>query len=100
MLAVCAGARLCHSGRLESVPSQTKGSWRPHWESLLAGLKGRIPAGWQVLVLADRGLYARWLYTAIVACGWHPFLRINLAVKARTPGEVGFVWLNRWVHPP
>ena len=26
---------------------------------------------------ADRGLYADWLYAAIVALRWHPFLRIN-----------------------
>ena len=71
-----------------------------HWENLLVSLKGQIPAGWQVLVLADRGLYARWRYTAIVACGWHPFLRINLGVKARTPGEGGVDWLNRWVPKP
>src|SRR5690348_14970643 len=82
------------------VPSHTKGSWRPYWESLLVGLKGEVPTSWQVLVLADRGLYARWLYTAIVACGWHPYLRINLAVKAREPGEVSFDWLSRWVPKP
>ena len=63
-------------------------------------MKGRIPASWQVLVLADRGLYARWLYTAIVDCGWHPFLRINQAVKAREPGEASFDWLSRWVSKP
>ena len=55
-----------------------KGSWRPHWEGLLQHLEGSIPADWQVLVMADRGLYARWLFQAICACGWHPFLRINL----------------------
>jgi hypothetical protein len=82
------------------VPSHAKGSWRPYWESLLGCLKGRIPPSWQVLVLADRGLYARWLYTAIVACGWHPFLRINLAVKARELAEEHFDWLSRWVSGP
>ena len=29
------------------------------------------------MVCADRGLYADWLYAAIVALRWHPFLRIN-----------------------
>jgi hypothetical protein len=29
------------------------------FEGLLEHLQGRIPADWQVLVLADRGLYAR-----------------------------------------
>ncbi len=63
-----------------------KGSWRPHWEGLLEHLEGSIPADWQVLVMADRGLYARWLFQAILDCGWHPFLRINLGVKARAVG--------------
>ncbi len=55
-----------------------KGSWRPHWEGLLTALKGSSLADWRVLVMADRGLYARWLFQAICVCGWHPFLRINL----------------------
>jgi hypothetical protein len=36
-----------------------KGSWQPYWQVLLAHLEGVIPADWTVLVLADRGLYAR-----------------------------------------
>ena len=59
------------------VPATTAGSWQPHWCGLLALLKPVIPAHWTVIVLADRGLYAKWLFTAIVGCGWHPFLRIN-----------------------
>ena len=77
-----------------------KGSWRPHWEGLLKHLQGSIPADWQVLVLADRGLYARWLFQAICACGWHPFLRINLGVKARAEGEEDFDWIGRWTPIP
>ncbi len=41
------------------VGAHAKGSWRPYWEELLERLKGSVPADWQVLVLADRGLYAR-----------------------------------------
>jgi hypothetical protein len=80
--------------------AHAKGSWRPHWEGLLERLQGSVPADWEVLVEASRGLYARWLYTAIVACGWHPFLRINLGVKARAVGEEGFDWISRWVPEP
>jgi hypothetical protein len=46
----------------------------PHGEALLGHLQGSVPADWTVLVLADRGLYARWLCTTIQALGWHPFL--------------------------
>jgi hypothetical protein len=66
----------------------------------LEHLQGCIPADWQVLVLADRGLYARWLFEAIVRKGWHPFLRINLGVKARAVGESDFDWISRWVPTP
>ena len=53
------------------------GAWRPHWLGLLARLQGGIPEDWFVIVAADRGLYADWLFKAIADYGWHPFLRIN-----------------------
>ncbi len=59
------------------VSATAKGRWKPHWLQLLDQMKGSIPAEWFVIVMADRGLYARWLYEGIVNLGWHPFLRIN-----------------------
>ena len=59
------------------VSATAKGSWKPLWVELFKQLKGSIPNDWCVIVLADRGLYARWLYRSIVKVGWHPFLRIN-----------------------
>lgn len=53
------------------------GSWQPHWLGLLALLRPALPQCWRVLVLTDRGLYARWLFSAIRQQGWHPFMRIN-----------------------
>lgn len=50
------------------------GSWQQEWLRLLASLQGIIPADWTVLVMADRGLYARWLYRAIRASGMAPLL--------------------------
>jgi hypothetical protein len=50
--------------------------------------------------MADRGLYARWVFQAIAACGWHPFLRLNLGVKARAVGEETFDWISRWTPVP
>lgn len=79
------------------LPAHAKGSWRPYWEGLLERLQGRVPADWLVVVLADRGLYARWLYEAIMRCGWHPFLRLNLGVKVRPVGAESFDWVSRWV---
>jgi hypothetical protein len=78
-------------------PALEEGSWRPHWERLFAFLDEAVPDDWEVLVLADRGLYAQWLWDAIRACGWHPYLRINLSVKAREVGGTTFDWISRWV---
>lgn len=82
------------------LPGKGHGSWRPHWEALLQSLAGAIPEGWEVLVQADRGLYARWLWDAIRACGWHPYLRLNLRVKARQVGTETFEWVSQWVPTP
>lgn len=76
---------------------QQKGSWQPYWLALLAHLDGVIAADWKVLVLADRGLYAPWLYRQIVAQGWHPFLRINLGAKACVQGSDTWNWLSHWL---
>jgi hypothetical protein len=40
-----------------------------------------------VIVLADQGLYARWLFRRIVRLGWHPFLRINSGGTFRPAGS-------------
>ena len=39
-------------------------------------------------MLADRGLYARWLFRRITRLGWHPFLRINTGGTFRPTGQV------------
>jgi hypothetical protein len=59
------------------LPANTKHAWKPEWLALLDLVAPALPADWQVLVLTDRGLYARWLFQAIVRHGWHPFMRIN-----------------------
>ena len=53
------------------------GAWEPHWERMLRILAGRVPAGWQVLVLTDRGMYSPRLFRCLVELHWHPFLRIR-----------------------
>lgn len=45
-------------------------------------------------------LLARWLFQAICVCGWHPFLRINLGVKAHLVGEETFDWIGCWTPMP
>jgi hypothetical protein len=59
------------------VKGTQKGSWKPYWQELFSNLKKIVPTDWKVIVAADRGLYADWLFQAIVNLDWHPLLRIN-----------------------
>lgn len=76
------------------------GSWKEPWLRLFLGLHGSIPADWLVVVMADRGLYARWLYEAIQAHGWHPFLRINLRRRYRPKGTADFLPMSQLLPSP
>ncbi|MCB1819984.1 MAG: transposase [Candidatus Competibacteraceae bacterium] len=67
-----------------------KHPWKPEWEGLLKVLRGRLPATWTVIVLADCGLYAKWLFEAITALGEHPLLRVHANGVFRPEG-----WYHR-----
>ena len=60
------------------LPGHIKGEWHPLWVDLLAQIATAIPATVQVLVLFDRGLYSKRLFTVVRLLGWHPFMRIRL----------------------
>lgn len=77
------------------VPAGRKGAWRPVWERLVAALQPGVPRrDLAVLVLADRGLYAKWLFRALVAQGWHPLLRINRGGMFRPVGATSTGWTS------
>lgn len=59
------------------LPEGKKGSWKTHWLELFQCLRESVPKDWWVVVMADRGLYARWLYDVIRENQWHAFLRVN-----------------------
>jgi hypothetical protein len=71
--------------------------WKAEWLELFGYFPQVIPADWTVLVLADRGLYARWLFDAIRALHWHPFLRINANGLYRAMGSSQFLPMSRLV---
>lgn len=71
--------------------AQEEHSWEPEWKALLNDFRGVVPKEWKVIVMADRGLYAKWLFETIVKLGWHPLLRINTNGMFRPEG-----W-HRWV---
>jgi hypothetical protein len=74
-------------------------AWEPHWERMLAALAKEVPAGWQVLVLTDRGMYSPRLFRCLQQLHWHPFLRIRAQGFYRPLGSQK--WLNlEELHPP
>lgn len=77
-----------------------KGAWKEHWLRLFQDLQATIPSDWVVLVMADRGLYASWLYQAIQANHWHPFLRINLGSMYRPKGIADFRPISQLLPAP
>jgi len=82
------------------VNATEKGSWQPYWLELLEKLEHTVPQDWFVVVTADRGLYAKWLYEAIKRLGWHPFLRINEQGLVRLKGNREFIPLGYVVKEP
>lgn len=95
VLAVCVVYRGCAIPVAWTIlPAGKKRAWRREWLRMLRILRPAIPHDWTILVLADRGLYARWLFRRIVRLGWHPFLRINQSCKFRPAGRAQFVWLR------
>jgi hypothetical protein len=80
------------------LPAKQKGSWRPYWEELLARVAGVVPQDWKVIVTADQGLYAEWLFTAIQRLGWHPMLRVNRLMGFRAEGEANVAGIGKRVQ--
>src|SRR5437016_11856049 len=75
-------------------------AWRREWLRMLRQIRRAVPGSWTVIVLADRGLYARWLFRRITRLGWHPFLRINTGGTFRPQGHVRGVSLKTLVPQP
>ena len=54
-------------------------------------------SSWTVVVLADRGLYAKWLFEAINGLGGHPMLRVTIGGSFRPEGWYHWVPFRQWV---
>ena len=67
---------------------------------MLRQVRTVVPRHFFVIVLADRGLYARWLFQRIVRLGWHPVLRINTGGTFRPGKSVHSQPLREFVPPP
>src|SRR5262249_661698 len=61
-------------------------AWRREWLHMLRQVHRAIPRTWTVIVLADRGVYARWLFRRITRLGGHPVLPIHTRGPLPPPG--------------
>ncbi|MBI3974191.1 MAG: hypothetical protein HY332_23175 [Chloroflexi bacterium] len=71
------------------LPAGEPHAWKHEWLRHLRHLRHlrpAIPATMTVIVLADRGRYARWRFVRIVRLGWHPFLRVSARGTFRPEG--------------
>jgi hypothetical protein len=80
------------------LPGGESEPWQPHWERMLRTLAPSVPAGWQVLVLTDRGMYSPRLFRCLVELHWHPFLRIRAQGYYRPEGSHKWLKLED-LHP-
>jgi len=94
------------------LPGNTPHAWKPEWLALLRWFADQVDPSWTVIVMTDRGLYARWLFRAITGLGWHPMMRVTRRGKFQPEGwtrpqefwrfvpAVGRVWQSRGVAFP
>jgi hypothetical protein len=75
-------------------------AWRGEWLRMLRQVRAVVPRRFFVIVLADRGLYARWLFQRLVRLGWHPVLRINPGGTFRPAKSVRYQPLRELVPKP
>jgi hypothetical protein len=75
-------------------------AWRREWLRLLRQRRSAMPRAWTVIVLADRGLSARWLFRRSVRGGWHPLVRINRGGTFRPDPQAPYRPLISFVPQP
>jgi hypothetical protein len=82
------------------LPAAEKHAWRGEGLRMLRQVRAAVPRRFFVIVLADRGLYARWLFQRIVRLGWHPLLRINTGGTFRPAASGHYQPLRSLVSQP
>ena len=72
------------------LPRLKKAAWQPPWLRLLRQVRRAVPTPWTVVVRADRGLYAKWLFRRIRRLKWHPLLRVKKGGTFCPDGETQY----------
>jgi hypothetical protein len=87
VLAVRGGSRGCAlPGAWVILPATPPHAWRGAWLRLGRRLGRVVPRHGTVLVLADRGRYAPWLWRRLGQLGWHPLVRPHTGGTFRPAG--------------
>src|SRR5947209_9138786 len=68
------------------LEGNTPGAWMPHILKLLRTLRPAVPDDWQVVVMADRGLWSPRLWKRIKDLHWHPLLRLTGSITVAPAG--------------
>src|SRR4051812_18759638 len=71
------------------LPGNVPGPWLGPILRLLRRLRPAVPAGWTVLVLADRGLWSPRLWRRGRRPGWHPPLGLPRRAAGTSAGSAG-----------
>ena len=82
------------------LPAHHPQAWRRDWRRLLRQLRPASPRTWTVIVLADRGLYARWLVGRIGRWGWPPCVRVNHGGTVRPDPQAAYRPLHSFAPQP
>jgi hypothetical protein len=82
------------------VPAAETTVWMAAFLRLLETVRPAVPAGWTVLVLADRGLCSPKLWDALRPWGWHPLLRLTARATFRPTGQRARVQATTLVSGP
>src|SRR5258708_17051048 len=82
------------------LPATEKHAWRGEWLRMLRQVRAVVPRRFFVIVLADRGLCARWLFLPAVRLGWHPLLRVNTGGTFRPAASARYKALRQMVPQP
>lgn len=82
------------------LPATEKHAWRGEWLRMLRHVRAVVPPRFFVIVLADRGLYARWLFQRLVRLGRHPLLRITTGGTFRPAKSAQYQPLREFVPQP